>query len=116
MPSVPTRIRRRLKTLHRNWREFMFVVKGVLSTDHPVLVHIIPMRRCNLSCTYCNEYDAVSKPVPLETMQRRLDLLADLGTSMITVSGGEPLLHPELDAMIAHTRRRGMIASLITNG
>jgi MoaA/NifB/PqqE/SkfB family radical SAM enzyme len=49
-------------------------------------------------------------------MLRRLDKLADLGTSMITVSGGEPLMHPELDAMVAHMRRRGMIASLITNG
>jgi MoaA/NifB/PqqE/SkfB family radical SAM enzyme len=83
---------------------------------HPVLVHIIPMRRCNLSCTYCNEYDAVSKPVPLDLMLRRLDRLAELGTSMITVSGGEPLMHPELDVMVAHMRRRRMIASLITNG
>jgi MoaA/NifB/PqqE/SkfB family radical SAM enzyme len=74
------------------------------------------MRRCNLSCAYCNEYDAVSSPVPLPTMLRRLDLLADLGTAMITVSGGEPLLHPDLDAMVARMRKRGMVASLITNG
>jgi hypothetical protein len=32
------------------------------------------------------------------------------------MSGGEPLLHPELDALLAHVRRRGAIASLITNG
>jgi MoaA/NifB/PqqE/SkfB family radical SAM enzyme len=83
---------------------------------HPVLAHVVPIRRCNLSCTYCNEYDAVSKPVPLPLILRRLDLLAALGTSMITFSGGEPLLHPELDAMIAHTRERGMVSSLITNG
>jgi len=89
---------------------------AIADKKHPVLVHIIPMRRCNLSCTYCNEYDAVSKPVPIELMLRRLDKLADLGTSMITVSGGEPLMHPELDTMIAHMRRRGMVASLITNG
>ena len=53
------------------------------------------MRRCNLSCAYCNEYDDFSKPVPIETMYRRLDRLADLGTSIITISGGEPLLHPD---------------------
>jgi MoaA/NifB/PqqE/SkfB family radical SAM enzyme len=74
------------------------------------------MRRCNLSCTYCNEYDAISKPVPIEIMRRRIDKLHVLGTSMITISGGEPLMHPELDAMIAHMRGHGMIASLITNG
>jgi MoaA/NifB/PqqE/SkfB family radical SAM enzyme len=81
-----------------------------------VLAHVVPIRRCNLACTYCNEYDAVSKPVPLALVNRRLDALAALGTSMITFSGGEPLLHPELDAMITHTRTRGMISSLITNG
>ena len=92
------------------------IVKGVASTDHPVMAHIIPIRRCNLSCTYCNEYDDVSKPVPAEIMLERLDQLADLGTTIITFSGGEPLLHPELDRLIAHVRSRGIIAGMITNG
>jgi MoaA/NifB/PqqE/SkfB family radical SAM enzyme len=63
------------------------IAKALLSTKHPILVHIIPMRRCNLACTYCNEFDDVSTPVPLEEMKRRLDLLADMGTSIITISG-----------------------------
>ena len=104
------------KRMTRGARAMGKAIWALAHQKHPVLVHIIPMRRCNLSCTYCNEYDAISKPVPLDLMLRRLDKLADLGTSMITVSGGEPLMHPELDAMIEHTRRRGMIASLITNG
>src|ERR1700730_17538462 len=106
-------------TWRRAQRAARIAIKGaraLLDTRHPILVHIVPMRRCNLACAYCNEYDAVSQPVPLPLMQRRLDKLADLGTSMITVSGGEPLMHPDLDAMIAQMRRRGMISSLITNG
>ena len=92
------------------------VAWAFLDRRHPLLAHVVPIRRCNLSCTYCNEYDAVSKPVPLPLVLRRLDLLAALGTSMITFSGGEPMLHPELDAMIAHARERRMISSIITNG
>lgn len=92
------------------------ITRGLLSTRHPILAHIVPMRRCNLSCAYCNEYDQVSKPVPLGVMQRRIDRLADLGTSIITVSGGEPTLHPDLDEIIRHIRSRGMIAGMITNG
>ena len=92
------------------------VASGVLSTDHPVLAHIVPTRRCNLSCTYCNEFDDFSKPVPGEEMKRRIDLLANLRTSIISFSGGEPLLHPELDALIQHIRGRGSIAGMITNG
>jgi MoaA/NifB/PqqE/SkfB family radical SAM enzyme len=104
------------RRMNRGARALGKAVWALADRTHPVLVHIIPMRRCNLSCTYCNEYDAVSKPVPLDLMLRRLDKLAELGTSMITVSGGEPLMHPDMDAMIAHMRKRGMIASLITNG
>ncbi|HWC96227.1 MAG TPA: radical SAM protein [Candidatus Sulfopaludibacter sp.] len=102
--------------MHRRVRELRMIAHGLASKDHPVLAHIIPMRRCNLACTYCNEYDDHSKPVPAEEMLRRLDHLANLGTRVITISGGEPLLHPDLDELIAHTRRRGMIAGMITNG
>jgi MoaA/NifB/PqqE/SkfB family radical SAM enzyme len=49
-------------------------------------------------------------------MHQRLDHLAKLGTSIITISGGEPLLHPELDQVISRIRRNGMIAGMITNG
>lgn len=92
------------------------IVKGIVSTRHPLLAHIIPTRRCNLSCSYCNEYDDVSKPVPIAEMFRRIDLLGGMGTSVVTISGGEPLLHPELDAVIARIRSNGMMAGLITNG
>jgi MoaA/NifB/PqqE/SkfB family radical SAM enzyme len=80
------------------------------------MAHIIPIRRCNLSCTYCNEYDDFSPPVPKDVMIQRINQLADLGTSILTLSGGEPMLHPDLDEIIAAMRRRGVIAGMITNG
>src|SRR5271169_1333576 len=114
--SAETRRRQRLRFYRTRARELWAIGKALVSTKHPFLVHIIPMRRCNLDCTYCNEYDDVSKPVALEEMKRRLDHLADMRTSIITISGGEPLMHPELDELIRHIRKRGMIAGLITNG
>ncbi len=98
--SRSVKAQRKLRFLRTRVRELKMIGKALLSTKHPVLVHIIPMRRCNLDCGYCNEYDQVSKPVPIEEMKRRLDYLAAMGTSIITISGGEP----------------GMIAGLITNG
>jgi MoaA/NifB/PqqE/SkfB family radical SAM enzyme len=97
-------------------REARFITRALMRTDHPVLAHVIPMRRCNLACTYCNEYDKTSDPVPLDEMKRRLDKLAELGTSIITISGGEPMMHPDLDEIIRHIRRRRMVAGLISNG
>ena len=114
--SAKTWLRRRLRFLRTRARELKMIGKALASTKHPILVHIIPMRQCNLACTYCNEFDDFSKPVPLEEMKKRLDALADMGTSIVTISGGEPLMHPELDEVIRHMRRRGMIAGLITNG
>src|SRR5450755_619257 len=105
--DLSLRLRRGWKAAHRRSREWMMVAKGLRSTDHPVLAHIIPTRRCNLSCTYCNEYDDFSKPVAVEEMYRRIDKLAALGTSIISMSGGEPLLHPELDDLIARVRSHG---------
>jgi MoaA/NifB/PqqE/SkfB family radical SAM enzyme len=114
--SASVRMRRRLRFVRSRLREVLKIGKALASTKHPFLVHIIPMRRCNLDCGYCNEYDDVSKPVPLEEMKRRLDILVDMGTSMITISGGEPLMHPEMEEVIGHIRKRGMYAGMITNG
>ena len=107
---------RRWQAFTRRLRELRLIAHGALSKSHPIMAHIIPIRRCNLSCTYCNEYDDYSKPVPTDVVIERINQLADLGTSIITLSGGEPLLHPDLDDIIAAMRKRGVLACMITNG
>ena len=100
------------------WRAFgdpaldALVARALAFTGHPVMAQIIPMRFCNLSCAYCNEYDKVSEPVPIEEMNRRIDHLGRLGTSIITISGGEPLTHPDLDLVIRRIRRTGALDNL----
>ena len=117
MPTLRAQLRRSLVAAAPQAREYAHAGERLsLDTDHPVLAHIIPTRRCNLSCTYCNEYDDFSKPVPTDEMLRRIDLLADLGTSIISFSGGEPLLHPDLDDLIVRIRQHGAMAGMITNG
>ena len=85
---LSTRTRRRLRSWRTRVRETRGVVKGLFSTRHPLLVHIIPIRRCNLACTYCNEFDDFSKPVDTAEMIRRIDRLGELGTAVVTISGG----------------------------
>lgn len=116
MPERNQNRERRRRTISRRLREAKLLTKGALNTDHPIMAHIIPIRRCNLSCTYCNEYDDFSKPVPLDVILRRLELLGNLKTGVITLSGGEPLLHPELDEIIRGIRRNATLAGMITNG
>ena len=116
MADIRLKGRKPLTTAKRRSREIGMILKGIASKDHPIMAHLIPIRRCNLSCTYCNEYDDFSKPLPLDTIGERIDKLAALGTSIVTLSGGEPLLHPDLDDVIRRMRRKGVIACMITNG
>ncbi|HEX9422643.1 MAG TPA: radical SAM protein [Pyrinomonadaceae bacterium] len=109
-------LRQMIVSFDRRIRQARMIAKALKSRQHPVEAQIIPVRRCNLSCTYCNEFDSSSPPVPTEEILHRIDLLAALGTAVITISGGEPLLHPELDEIIRRIRGHGMLAGLITNG
>ncbi len=83
----------------------------------PFLAQVIVTRRCNLSCGYCDEYDDVSAPVPRADLERRIDQVKALGTLAIELMGGEPLMHPELPAIVAHARkRRFRRVMLVSNG
>src|SRR3982074_786214 len=112
MASAITSLRRRAKALHRNLRGARMAARALASTDHPILAHIIPVRRCNLACTYCNEFDDFSKPVPTDEIFAAIDKRGALGPTIVTFPGGEPLLHPDLDDVIRRICANGMIAGL----
>jgi MoaA/NifB/PqqE/SkfB family radical SAM enzyme len=88
----------------------------LVSTRRPLLAHLVVTRYCNLECAYCDEFDKVSKPVPVADLIARVDALARLGTQIVTLTGGEPLTHPDHDQIIARVRSHGMVATTITNG
>ena len=93
-----------------------FLARAVGSRYSPLLAQVVVTRRCNLACGYCNEFDGFSPPVPLRDLLAWVDHLAGLKTASITFTGGEPLLHPELDQVIKAARGHGMIVTMITNG
>jgi len=86
------------------------------STRRPLLAHLVITRYCNLECAYCDEYDKVSKPAPIADLLARVDALARLGTQIVTLTGGEPLSHPQHDTVVRRIRSHGMVATTITNG
>ena len=89
---------------------------AVFEPDRPLLVHLVVTRRCNLACGYCTEYDHVSAPVPAQVLRERIDHLARLRTVVVTLTGGETLLHPDVAALVAYVRERGMTPAINTNG
>src|SRR6266446_8903628 len=83
----------------------------------PFLAQMVIIRRCNLSCGYCSEYDKSSDPVPVQDLEARLQKLKELGTFGISLTGGEPTLHPELPKLIRNCRELGFFRTgMISNG
>ncbi|GMV12493.1 MAG: radical SAM protein [Polyangiaceae bacterium] len=83
----------------------MFILDRLLYS--PFLAQLVVTRRCNLACGYCNEFDAVSKPVPLEVLKQRIDRLRALGTFTLELTGGEPMMHPDIYELIRYARSLG---------
>jgi MoaA/NifB/PqqE/SkfB family radical SAM enzyme len=78
---------------------------------------MVVIRRCNLSCGYCSEYDKSSDPVPVEILEAQLRKLKELGAFGISLTGGEPTLHPELPRLIRTCRElRFLRTGMISNG
>ena len=75
---------------------------------------------CNLRCPYCHNPELVTGPVPPEFLnpeeifaflERRRSVLGG-----VVITGGEPLLHPELPAVVAEIQKLGLPVKLDTNG
>jgi MoaA/NifB/PqqE/SkfB family radical SAM enzyme len=84
----------------------------------PIFTQLVVIRKCNLSCEYCNEFDKDSEPVPLEVLKKRAKKLKDLGSFSICLTGGEPTMHPDLLELIRYCRYdlKFFRISMITNG
>ncbi|MEM7608573.1 MAG: radical SAM protein [Myxococcota bacterium] len=87
----------------------------LLRPETPLLTQLVVTRRCNLTCGYCNEYDDFSPPIPLDTLYERIDHLAKLGNLILTLTGGEPFLHPDLDKVVKRAVDHGMVVTSISN-
>src|SRR5438132_2969674 len=75
----------------------------------PFLAQMVIIRRCNLACGYCTEYDKTSSPISFEILEQRLRKLKGLGTFGISLTGGEPTMHPDLPRLVRKCRQLGFL-------
>ncbi len=102
LPPHPLKTARR--ALNAMWRP-----------ESPLLAQLVVIRRCNLGGGYCNEYDGHAPPIPVDELLARVDHLAELGCLILTVTGGEPFMHPDLDQVVARAVSHGMVVTAISN-
>jgi hopanoid biosynthesis associated radical SAM protein HpnH len=84
---------------------------------YPLIVEIEPLFACNLSCPGCGKIqhptDILRKRLSIEDVVRAVE---ESGTPMVSIAGGEPLLHPDITEMVAELIRRKVYVYLCTNG
>jgi len=84
--------------------------------SHPVLCNYYITYRCNASCSFCDIWERPSGYADIEHLKSNLHDLKKLGVKVIDFTGGEPLLHRQIDLMLMEAKRLGFITTLTTNG
>jgi MoaA/NifB/PqqE/SkfB family radical SAM enzyme len=89
-----------------------------LTGQHLHVLQVHPSRMCNLQCAYCYSASGPAERFRLESrlLVRAIEDAAALGYNMLSISGGEPLLYPELDLLLSAGRAAGMFVTIVSNG
>lgn len=83
--------------------------------SHPILCNYYVTYRCNAKCGFCDIWERPSPYIKIEDVEENLDALKKLGVKVIDFTGGEPLLHREIDIFLAMAKEKGFITTLTTN-
>lgn len=83
--------------------------------SHPILCNYYVTYRCNASCGFCDIWEKPSPYIKIESAKQNLNSLKKLGVKVIDFTGGEPLLHREIDLLLDMARQMGFITTLTTN-
>jgi MoaA/NifB/PqqE/SkfB family radical SAM enzyme len=88
--------------------DLRFVLTGAkrVVDSRPLYAQLIVTDDCNLTCRYCDEYTPGAPIIPLDVLKDRVDRLDALGVQVYDFLGGEPLMHPDLPALIYHTKAK----------
>lgn len=82
----------------------------------PIVATLSVTARCNLDCDFCPTHRRGAAGTPQSDPVDLVDRLADLGVDALGLTGGEPLLHPQVESAIARAVSRGVFVHLNTNG
>lgn len=80
------------------------------------LATLLLTERCNSRCVTCDYWRHGRTTMNLDAVQRLLPSLRRLGTQVVLLSGGEPLLNPEWPQIAALLRDNGLYTWLLTSG
>ena len=117
-PAQPTRKLHLSIPLLQKARIGAYIVRQQLASRkrYPLVLMLEPLFRCNLACAGCGKID-----YPEEILNQRLSLaeclgaVDECGAPVVSIAGGEPLLHKEIEAVVAGIIERRKFVYLCTN-
>ncbi|UII34395.1 radical SAM protein [Fulvivirga ulvae] len=83
--------------------------------SHPVLCNYYVTYRCNARCGFCDIWERPSPYIDIQTAETNFKDLKRLGVKVVDFTGGEPLLHRQIDKLLALAKDHGFITTLTTN-
>jgi hopanoid biosynthesis associated radical SAM protein HpnH len=104
--------------LHQTARlgAYLFKQKLLRKKKFPLLVELEPLFGCNLKCAGCGKIQQ-----PAQLLKQRMPVaqaiaaIEESGAPMVSIAGGEPLMHPQIEEIVRQLLGRKKIVFLCTN-
>ena len=96
---------------------YLFAQRRRGAEKFPLLVELEPLFQCNLACSFCGKIQ-----YPEHILKQRMPVaqamaaIEESGAPMVSIAGGEPLVHPEVDVIARELIKRKKFVYLCTNG
>ena len=87
---------------------------------YPIVAMLEPLEVCNLTCKGCGrirEYrESVIEKKKMVSVEKCLEIVEEAGAPVVSIAGGEPLIHPKIDQIVAGIIQQKRFVFLCTNG
>jgi hopanoid biosynthesis associated radical SAM protein HpnH len=95
---------------------YLLAQKLLRRDKFPLLVELEPLFACNLTCAGCGK---IAQPASLlkqrMPVEQAVAAIEESGAPMVSIAGGEPLMHPQIDEIVRRLLDRNKIVFLCTN-
>ena len=111
-------MKKKLKELKTNIIILSRLIRGrIFKQKIPIFVSYAITRKCNMSCKYCHQREyGTSEELSTDEAKNLITDLSNNGTSLLMISGGEPLLRKDIDLLVNHAIESGLAVAMSTNG
>ncbi|HTK90164.1 MAG TPA: adenosyl-hopene transferase HpnH [Verrucomicrobiae bacterium] len=104
--------------LSQMWTVATYVIRQKLAgrKRYPLVLMLEPLFRCNLACAGCGKIQYPAQILRKNlSVEKCLQAVDECGAPMVSIPGGEPLMYPEIDRLVAELVKRKKYVYLCTN-